>query len=163
MRYTAVGSTHYPAVNTCEKFQLANNQWTNLPNMKEARFNFNPCLFSGIIYLCGATSSGAAVMEAFSPESDTFLLVQIPVPESNVCCLYADNDLLVVNTAAFIVKFAVGQNGQLVQRSQVQSPSVQKYQNSQPVVDKTNGVFFTTYNGQCLRFNMETGVQGPTV
>ena len=49
MRYTAVGSTHYPAVNTCEKFQLANNQWTNLPNMKEARYYFNPCQIQKMI------------------------------------------------------------------------------------------------------------------
>ena len=89
--------------------------------------------------------------------------MQIPVPENNVCCLYADNDLLVVNTAVFIVKFAVGQNGQLVQRSQVQSPNVQKIQNSQPVVDKAGGVYFITYNGQCKRFNLETGAPGPTV
>jgi len=84
--------------------------------------------------------------------------VQIPVPENANSCLYADNDLLVVNTAAFIVKFAVGQNGQLVQRSQVQSPNVQKIQNSQPVVDKAGGVYFITYNGQCKRFNLETVV-----
>ena len=154
----------YTAVNTCEKFQLANNQWTNLPKMKEARYCFNPCLFSGIIYLCGNYSQ---VMEAFSPERDDFLRdVQVPVPENHYCCLYVDNDLLVLHQKSYIVKFAAGQEGQegqLDKRSEVRSPAVDKLQNCQPVVDKASGVFFITYNGKCLCFNMETGVQGPTV
>ena len=108
--YPAVRSINYPAVNTCEKFQLANNQWTNLPNMREARGYFNPCLFSGIIYLCGR---GSQVMEAFSPERDDFLRnVQVPVPENEYCCLYVDNDLLVLHQKSYIVKFAAGQEGQ---------------------------------------------------
>ena len=161
MVYTAVGSTSYPAVKTCEKFQLPNNQWTNLPSMKEARSRFNPCLFGGIVYLCGNNST---IMEAFAPETDTFLPnVQIPVPQNHYCCLYVDNDLLVVNIASFIVKFAAGEGGQLVKRSQVATPGISKEQCSQPVVDKARGLYFIIQSGTCVCFNMETGVQGPSV
>ena len=160
MVYTAVGSTSYPAVNTCEKFQLPNNQWTNLPSMREARSHFNPCLFGGIIYLCG---SGSKTMEAFSPESDTFLPVQFPVSESNATYIFVNNDLLMVHSQSYLQTFAVGQDGQLAKRSEVRSAAVDKYQNCQPVVDKANGRYFITYKGKCLCFNMETGAQGPSV
>ena len=161
MVYTAVGSTSYPAVKTCEKFQLPNNQWTNLPSMRAARSHFNPCLFGGIVYLCGYNST---IMEAFAPETDTFLPnVQIPVPENCNCCLYVDNDLLVLHQKSCIVKFAAGEGGQLVKRSQVTPPDVSKGQCSQPVVDKARGLYFIIYDGKCVCFNMETGVQGPSV
>ena len=57
-------------------------------------------------------------MEAFSLDSDTFLAVNIPVPENHYCCLYVDNDLLVVHSKSYILKFAMEQGGQLVKRSE---------------------------------------------
>ena len=159
MVYTAVGSTSYPAVKSCEKFQLPNNQWTNLPSMNEARWYFNPCLFGGIIYLCGYSKT----MEAFSPESDTFLPVRFPVSESQPTCIFVNNDLLMVHSKSYLQTFAVGQDGQLAKRSEVRSAAVDKYHNCQPVVDKANGRYFITYEGKCLCFNMETGAQGPSV
>jgi len=155
MSYT-VGSTRYPAVKSCEKFELPNNKWTALPDMREARAYFNPCLFNGIIYLCGYYSQ---IMEAFSPETDTFLPVQIPVLENASGCLYVDNDLLVLNMENHILKFAAGQGGQLDKRSRVEASSFDRYQSSQPVVDKANGVYFMIKGGECLCFKMETGVQ----
>ena len=156
----SVGSNPYPAVKTCEKFDMANNRWGPLPDMKEARSCFNPCLFYGIIYLCGC---GSTIMEAFSPETDTFLPVQIPVPSTSNCCSYVDDDQLVLHMTSSILKFAAGQGGQLVKRSEIGSPGVHKYQNSQPVVNKASGLYFITWNGSCLRFNMETGAQGPSI
>jgi hypothetical protein len=102
-------------------------------------------------------------MEAFSPETDKFLLVQIPVPENYECCLYVENNLLVVNSFNFIMKYTMGPDRQLIKQSEVRSPGVHKYLNSQPVVDKAQGLYFFTYNGQCLRFNMETGAQSPSI
>jgi hypothetical protein len=102
-------------------------------------------------------------MEAFSPDRDTFLPVQIPVPENTNCCLYVDNNLLVLHSTNYILKFAMEQGGQLIKRSEVKSPSVNKWQNSQPVVDKANGLFFMIQNGQCLRISIETGTQGPNI
>ena len=143
--------TNY-AVNSCEKFQLHTNVWTNLPNMQQPRVYFNPCLFNAFVYL-----SGAQVMEVFSPEHDTMLPVQIPLPEVNECCVYVDKDLLVLHSKTYIVKFEAGQNGQLRQRSKLQVPAVDKWSNSQPVVDRTRGVFSFVYDGKCVQVELETG------
>jgi len=110
------------------------------------------------------TRNYSTIMEAFAPETDTFLPnVQIPVPENHYCCLYVDNDLLVLHQNSCIVKFAAGEGGQLVKRSQVASPVVEKWQNSQTVLDKARGLYFINQKGACVCFNMETGAQGPSV
>ena len=56
------------AVEQCEKIDLnsGNLTWKSLPDMKEARWGFNPCLFKGDIYICGNTY----IVEAFSPQTD---------------------------------------------------------------------------------------------
>lgn len=141
-------------LNTCEKLELPDNKWTLLPSMREARRDFNPCMLFGIVYLCGCF-----LMEAFVPETDTFLPLQIRLPEAQQCCLYADNNLLVLHFNSCILKV----DGELVKCSEVKSPRSYKRQNSQPVVDKANGVFFIVQDGKCLSFAMETGTQGPTV
>lgn len=102
-------------------------------------------------------------MEAFSPETDKFLPVQIPVPENSYPCLYVDNNLLVVHFSSYILKYAMGPDRQLIKQSEIRSPNVHKYQNSQPVIDKVQGLFFIIQGGPCLRFNMETGVQSPNI
>ena len=134
--------------------ELNNRTWKALPDMREGRGYFNPCLFSGCVYLCGRDSQ---LVEAFSPQTDSFLPLQLSLPEDQHCCLYVHNNLLVVHSNQYISKFTVGQKGQLVQHSQVPSPPVYKHSNSQPVVDK--GLFFLFQETQVVSFNMETGAQ----
>ena len=128
--------------------------------MQQPRAAFNPCLFQGFIYLSGFTGSGSACdMEVFSPEHDSFLPFQIPLPENHNCCVYVDSDLLVLHSYSFLVKFEAGENGQLRECGQIQVPNkVVKYQNSQTVVNKAKGVFCILQSGQCLQFSMETGL-----
>jgi len=76
--------------------------------------------------------------------------------------MYVDNDLLVLHMNSYIRKYAVGQDGQLIQRSEVRKQVATNYHNSQPVVDKTRGLYFITQNGNCYSYNLETGVQVPT-
>ena len=98
-------------------------------------------------------------MEAFSPDSDTFLgPLNITLPESQACCLYVDNNLLIVNSYTYILKYAVGPGGQLVEQSRVKTPEVGKGQNSQPVVDRAQGLYFMVNGGKCVGVNMQTGV-----
>ena len=97
-------------------------------------------------------------MEAFSPHSDTFLgPLNITLPEDRSCCLYVDNNLLVVNSTNYILKYAVGPGGQLVEQSRVNTPKVRKIQNSQPVVDRAQGLYFMVQYGKCVGVNMQTG------
>ena len=96
-------------------------------------------------------------MEAFAPQTDTFLPVPLTLPQQHrPCCLYVHNDLLVVHQDYYIVKFAV-EGGQLVKRSEVQCPAGYKNQNSQPVV--AGGVVYMVDRGECVRYNMETGAE----
>ena len=62
-------------------------------------------------------------MEAFAPQTDTFLPVPLTIPDTYSCCLYVHNDQLVLHLNKYIVKFAV-EGGQLVKRSEVQCPEV---------------------------------------
>jgi hypothetical protein len=121
--------------------------------MRAARREFNPCLLLGIVYICGSGS-----MEAFAPQTDTFLPLFIPLPEANhPCCLFEYKNLLVLHSYSYILKFAV--EGQLAKCSEVRSPQVSKCQNSQPVVDKEKGVFYIIQTGNIMSYNVETGVK----
>lgn len=64
--------------NSCEKYHLQNHTWTVLQPMKQARSDFNPCLFNGSIYLCGW-----GLLEAFSPQNDQML-----PPARHACIQY---------------------------------------------------------------------------
>jgi len=66
----------------------------------------------------------------------------------------------VLHQNSYIVKCAV-EGGQLVKRSEVKSPDLYKSLNSQPVV--ASGLVFMVQESSCVYFNMETGVQGPSV
>lgn len=127
--------------------------------MQQARGHFNPCLFNTLLYLSGRTQSGAQAMEVFSPDHDTLLPLQIPLPENHHCCVFVYNELLVLHSNKYVVKFEAAQDGQLRQRSQVQTSGVNKWQNSQPVVDRTRGVVYLVQAGKCLQVQMETGAR----
>ena len=123
--------------------------------MREGKHSFNPCLFNEHVYVCG---DGSQLVEAFSPQTDNFLPLQVLLPEANHCCLYVHSNLLVVHSSQYISKFAAGQTGQLAQYSQVrsQTPAL-KWFNSQPVVDLSRGLFFIFQRDKILSLNMETG------
>ena len=122
--------------------------------MQEKRAFFNPCEWRGLVYLCGCGS-----LEAFSPETETFLPFRLPLPTEEYvdCCVYVDRDVLVVHSYSHITKFRTGERGQPVQLSAPYSPYLDKRQNSQPVLDKTRQVCYLVYNGECKSFGMETG------
>lgn len=124
--------------------------------MNEGRSYFNPCEFSGYVYVYGFPSQ---YMEAFSPQTNSFLPLQLPqLPESTGCCLFTHNSKLVVHTTNYISKFALGQTGQLVQHSRAMSRGdVSKWSNSQPVLDPVRGFFFMIQGNGCVSLKMQTG------
>ena len=144
---------------TCEKFQFVRNTWSQLPDMRGERSFFNPCLWKGVIYLCGY---GDPIIEAFSPQNDAFLPFTIPLPNTSyniMTCVYADTDFLVVHLHDRIVRFTSDSSGHLVLHTEVGCPQVTRYQSSQPVVDKTQGLFYLVYQSCCWSYSMETGAQ----
>lgn len=145
------------AVKNCEQLDLNshNRKWKALPDMREGRNWFNPCLFRGYVYLCGR---GSRRIEAFSPQTDSFFPLPLQLPENTGCCVYVHNCLLVVHTDKYISQFAAGPTGQLIQHSQVCSLSSRfKFSNSLPVV--AQDVFFIYQHQRIVSFSMKTGAQ----
>lgn len=143
----------------CEKIDLKSHNctWEALPDMREGRDCFNPCQFKGFVYVCGR---GSQLVEAFSPQTDSFLPFPLQIPENSRCCLYVHNSFLVVQSEAYITKFAAGEAGKLVPHSQVRSTArVSNYSNSQPVVDPTLGILFIFQKDKVLSIMMETSVE----
>ena len=156
--YNAEGMYYSGRLKICEKIELLSRRWRALPDMKEGRRCFNPCDWDGYIYLCGA---GSLHVEVFYPRNDQFLPLQVSLPETDYgCTLYVHNNLLVVHSENFIVKFSAGEAGQLEQYSQVKSQAAMyKYTNSQPVVAPASGYFFIFQKRKCLCLSMETGAE----
>ena len=88
-------------LNSCEiseKYHLQLHTWTLLPSMQEARSHFNPCLFN-------------------HPQTDLMLPFHLSVHVSSYCCIYVEDNLLVVHLYKHILKYRTGQAEQLVQAS----------------------------------------------
>lgn len=101
------------------------------------------------------------LVEVFSPLADLFLTHQLVLPEgASHCCLYVQNNLLVVHSYQHISKIAIEQSGQLVKRSQVKTESpVNKASNTQPVLDFVRSFFFLFQQDKCLCLHIETGLE----
>lgn len=111
----------------------------------------NPCLFKEFVYLCGH------LVDAFCPQTDQFLPLQVKLPQNSCCCLFVHNKMLVVQTYEYISKFKAGQRGELVLHSQEHTIPASKWSNSQPKVDSTNGLYFIIVLGEVYSVDLETG------
>lgn len=131
--------------------------WTALPDMKEGRCDFNPCLFKGNVHMCGL---GSQLMEAFSPQKNCFRRLPMQLPESSSCCMFVHNRFLVAHSEHYISKFTAGRVRLLDHYSQVcsQTPA-SKWSNSQPWVDTLRGLYFFINWGGVSCFDIETGEQ----
>ena len=70
------GSGDRPILSTCEKYSVALNSWTPLPNTHTGKWAFAPCLCGTRIYL-PCTTKDFASFEVFDPKSD--LLEALPI------------------------------------------------------------------------------------
>ena len=99
-------------------------------------------------------------MEVFSPDTERFIRSLPPMMTMmSPCCMYVDNDMLIVHHHTYVLKFAAGQGGGLVREEPLipVSPMAEKDQNSQPAVDAFSRVFYVVYQGKCLCFGMDDG------
>ncbi len=139
----------------CEKIDLSSHSrtWKVLPDMREGKYCFNPCLFNECVYLCGA---GSYLIEAFFPQTDNFVPLQIRIPEALSCVMFAHNNLLVVQSENYVSRFAAAQEGQLILRSEERCWGDLMKPSSQPVVDSTRGLFYIASKMVYL-VDLETG------
>lgn len=144
-------------VKQCEKIDLSSRSltWKVLPNMKQGRLGFNPCLFHQYVYLCGSLS---LLMETFSPETDSFLPLPLTLPEAESCCLYVHNNCLVVLSSNYMTQFSAGPAGRLLPHFPVRNPTyLHLYQNTQPVLD--SDFVFLFQGDKWVSFHRNTGAQ----
>lgn len=89
-----------------ESMAMTERLWREVPDMREERYCFNPCLFHGLIYLCGY---GSCLIDAFDPELVQFTEPQpVPtVPESHFCCVFEQDHTLVVLSYNYVSRFTV--------------------------------------------------------
>lgn len=140
----------------CEMLDLTTRMWKHLPDMVEGRSGFNPCLFNRWVYVCGW---GSKLLEVFSPNTESFLPFQLTLPETDSgCTLYVRNQLLVVHSGNYIVKFRAKQKGTIVQQSQAKYKSYkEKWSNTQPVLDPNHRYFFIFQYDRCLCLTTSKG------
>ena len=99
------------------------------------------------------------MMEAFSPGANAYIPLNINLPENTHCCLFVDDNKLVVHSYQFVLKYVLNQANKLELHSSTRTPAVDKRQNSQPVVDRAARLVYMSQNGNCVVFNMDTGAQ----
>lgn len=129
---------------SAELLSLEDKSWRIVPDMKEARYCFNPCLYGGLIWLCGY---GSTNIEALDPETNEY---QRPVqaaqlPESHFCCSVEHENSLLVVSYGYLTRFKLeGRNlAKLDERRETVSRTV--WQNSNPRALSGN-VFFSENN-----------------
>jgi len=101
--------------------------------MGEARYCFNPCLYGGLIWLCGY---GSTNIEAFDPEINEYLrpAPQVQLPESHFCCSAEHNSSLLVVSYGYMTRFKL--EGQTLIKMDERRETVSRtvWQNSNPRV-----------------------------
>ena len=98
-------------INTCEKFDFANNKWEELPKMQVARSAFNIAIQGKILYMSGDSDR----LDAFDTEKNEYIKVNIPVPQasySTLVSLYKDL-ILLQNDSAFEVNLTTSRTRRL--------------------------------------------------
>ena len=82
---------------------------------------------------------------------------QLSVPaEDSDCCMYVEDNLLVVHLDKNILKFRAGL--QLVQTSTTTTQKDVMRPHSQPVVNTVLRLYYIEHMGKCYSVNMDTGV-----
>jgi len=114
--------------------------------MHEARFDFNPCEFLALLYLCGGWCFS---IEVFDPEHCVFLQLPMQLTESTDTLTCVENCELVVLSFNYTTRWrAVQPHGlQLVSRST--RPSADMASSLPPIVDSVNGLIYYSCCGSC--------------
>jgi len=152
----AVGRGYAGYLKECEKLDLTRRRWQALPDMQDGRSGFNPCLFNKWVYVCGW---GSKLVEAFSPRTETFLALQLTLPQTDSgCTLYVLGQMLVLHSGGYITKYHAKPKGQLFQSFQAKHKGLEeKWSNTQPVLDSNYGYFFIFQYDRCICLTMAKG------
>ena len=122
--------------------------WQTLPNMRVARTAFNPCEYSGILYMCGA---GSFMIDAFDPVSCSFIPIQARLTDDSPCLLLVDRSQLVVLATEYLTRWTVGPAHDLVKVSEIKHAEWFLEHNQAPVVEEESGFLYFGVAGLVTR------------
>ena len=130
---------------TTEVMRVDEKSWRPIPDMKEARYCFNPCLYNGMIYLCGY---GTVNMETFNPETCEFVSpsLSVTLPESHFCCTVEHEGHLLVVSYSYITRYKMEGSSLIKVDERREQVSRTVWQNSSPRM-LGNNVFFLRTRG----------------
>lgn len=152
--YLGEGSveTDFSALRDCEQLSRQTESWRNLPSMQDARSDFTPCEYQKLVYLCG---KGTLSIEAFNPEACSFRSFQAQQPEMySACLLIVERSHLVLISDSFVTWWTVGDNREIVQRTQTQHSWCVPNCSMPPVLDISTGAFYASYGQNVSRIKL---------
>jgi hypothetical protein len=127
----------------CEQFVLPDQVWQDLPRMLDPRCDFNPCQYHCLLYLCGC---GSGIMEAFDTVTSVFLPIPTILPEEyRACCVFEENNQLVVISSTHVTRWNSGPQG-LMQLSHTQHSEYETFCNMTPLVNLAKRKLYISFN-----------------
>ena len=109
-----------------------------------------PCEFNGYVYLCGGGTTG---IEAFHPQSNTFLQLQPRLPERTECKVCVDNGQLVVISWKYVTWWEATHAHNLRCVKQSQHKKVEANCCMQPLVKA--GQMYAAYDRKFYRVSLD--------
>ena len=88
----------FEQLNSAEKFDLRDNEWKALPDMLEARADFQPCVVAAKVFLCGGNQSGTC--ELFDLKTGEYRRLSFGKIDPGPCfSVYLPEDTILVVTS----------------------------------------------------------------
>jgi hypothetical protein len=88
----------FEQVKSAEKFDLRDNEWKSLPDMLETRADFQPCVATAKVFLCGGNQSKTC--ELFDLKTGEYSILSIGMIDPGPCfSVYLPEDTILVVTS----------------------------------------------------------------
>ena len=146
----------YGELRECEALNLHTNEQKRLPCMQEPRSRFNPCVFSGFIYLCGW---GSDLIEVYDPYETRFYSLQPRLPEKfSPCCVFVAYTEMVVVSGQYVTRWQSAAHRDLTQVSIHPHTTLNLRCNLPPILSETQQVVYLSYNGFCYSLKTDGSV-----
>jgi len=147
------------AVKSGESISITERLWREVPDMREERYCFNPCLFGGLIYLCGY---GSCLIDAYDSAAGLFPEPQptVTVPESHFCCVFEQSSNLVVLSYNYVSRFTL-EEGALAKLSDKREKTPHTVWPNAPPRFVSPMVYFVQNNSWCW-VSLKDGIRQET-
>ena len=147
---------NWPSTSTCEKLDIVDNVWSDLPSMTVPRYAFNPCYYKGELFLADAQNSN--VIECFSLASETFRVLPLTLPElsGNSVAFIVDKELRIATAYGQLAVLNLSKKGDSFRLSNISNTPIIS---SWPPLTVGSTIYFINYStGQLRKYAIDTGL-----